>query len=499
MPFKIGTKLVIAVVFFAIMGIGITAGFAFDFYRTAIIEEMIQAGRQLSGAVKGALREDMMHNRTEGMRQIISSVGNQAEVTRVRMFNKAGIIRYSSDAEEENTKVDKRAEACLLCHANDASQPPKATLQHRLFNGDDNVLYLGISDPVYNDRSCWTAPCHAHKSNESVLGFLEVDIPLTQMEKKIQTGRLHTVLFALAAVIAISFITLILVRQLILVPVAKVVDATNRVGGGEWTNPIYGARQDEMGQLIHAFNRMQEKMQVSQRQLIMSGKLASVGKLAAGVAHEINNPLTGILTFAEDLIDESDTDDPRMEDYQVIRRETMRCREIVRNLLDFARPEKPAITSVDIRDVIMKSVKLVERLAQFQNCRINADLQLDLPLVRGDEGQLQQVFLNLIVNASEAMPDGGEIRIASRHEPGDPLIEVIISDEGLGMTSDQKQHIFEPFFSTKGGRTQGLGLSVSWGIIEQHGGSIDVVTAPDAGTTFTVRLPVDRSGMRWKS
>jgi two-component system NtrC family sensor kinase len=494
---RIGIKIVIAVVALAVLVIGITSRFSFSFYREAILDQMLATGKQFSSTIKNSARYDMLANRYDNVKKIIAAVGRQEGVARVRLFAKTGDIFYSSVESEVGQRFNLKDYECGICHGHDKRMPAPMTLQTRIHKGPDGVSYLSILDPVQNEPSCWTAECHYHPKEMRILGVLDVAIPLTQMEQQIREGSLRTLLFALTAIIMVSVITLLIVRRLVLAPVAQLVDATTRVAQGEWTDPIPGGRQDEMGDLIRAFNRMQEKLQVSQRQLVMSGKLASVGKLAAGVAHEINNPLTAVLTFADDLLDDAAPDDPRREDYEIIKRETMRCRGIVRNLLDFARQDKPHVSAVDINEVLTRTLVLVERLAQFQNAVIRTDLQPSLPLVRGDAGQLQQVYLNLLVNAAEAMPQGGEIYIETSHGKGDPLITTIVRDTGAGMSDEQRSRIFEPFFSTKEGRTQGLGLSVTWGILEQHGGSIDVTSNPEEGTTFIVRLPVDvqrRSG-----
>ena len=226
-----------------------------------------------------------------------------------------------------------------------------------------------------------------------------------------------------------------------------------------------------------------------QRELVNADKLAAIGKLAAGIAHEINNPLTGVLAFAEDLIEDSEEGDPRVDDYRVIVRETLRCREIVRNLLDFARQTKPHVREVQINEVVERSLRLVERLPSFRDLAIRRELAPELPPIFGDPQQLQQVVLNLLVNASEALEGrGGKIGIATGLAAGEAAVRIEVTDDGPGLPDDAKDRIFEPFFSTKS-TTHGLGLAVSWGIVERHGGRIDVGNRPEGGARFTVVLP----------
>jgi two-component system NtrC family sensor kinase len=225
-----------------------------------------------------------------------------------------------------------------------------------------------------------------------------------------------------------------------------------------------------------------------QKQLLQSAKLAAVGKLAAGVAHEINNPLTGVLAYAEDLRDDTEPDDARRADYEVIIRETLRCRAIVRNLLDFSRQQDPVFQTVDLNDVVARSLALVEKLPRFRDIGLTKQLA-DEPLpVTADARQLQQVLLNLIINANDAMDGHGANTIASGRQDSADACWMSVLDTGPGVPEPLRERIFEPFYSTKA--TSGLGLAVSWGIVERHGGHIDVESNPQGGALFRVVLPV---------
>ncbi|MCU0372434.1 MAG: ATP-binding protein, partial [Ignavibacteria bacterium] len=223
-------------------------------------------------------------------------------------------------------------------------------------------------------------------------------------------------------------------------------------------------------------------------QLFRSEKLASIGKLAAGVAHEINNPLTGILTNASLLLEDLADGDERKEDVQVIVSETIRCREIVKRLLDFARQTKPQKSPTNINNLIDNIVLLVRNQASFRNVNIERYFVDDLPDIMLDRDQIQQVFINFVLNAADAMPNGGNIKILSRIINNGEYIEIQFTDSGIGISEDNKRKIFDPFFTTKESGT-GLGLSISYGIVEQHGGTIYVESEINRGTTFIVLLP----------
>ena len=222
-------------------------------------------------------------------------------------------------------------------------------------------------------------------------------------------------------------------------------------------------------------------------QLIQAEKLGALGKLAAGVAHEINNPLTGILAYAEDMLDDISEDSPHQVDLKVIIRETLRCRDIVRNLLDFARQDAPQLNRLNPADVIEDALSLVERLPQFHNIRIEKEVTANPPDIMGDTHQLSQVLLNLMLNASDAMNGKGTVYLGVEHDRRENKCVISVEDTGPGIPENLIDRIFEPFFSTKG--TNGLGLAVSWGIVERHKGEIEIDMGRTGGAVFRIVLP----------
>jgi len=232
-----------------------------------------------------------------------------------------------------------------------------------------------------------------------------------------------------------------------------------------------------------------EEMKKIHSQLFRSEKLASLGKLAAGVAHEINNPLTGILTNSSLLLEDLAQDDPHREDVEVMVNETVRCREIVKRLLDFAKQSKPQKRTANINSLLETIILLVRNQASFRNITIEKRLCEGLPDVLVDPDQIQQVFVNIILNAAEAMTKGGTLLIQSASGDGGRSIVVSISDTGPGIDETIRERIFDPFYTTKEHGT-GLGLAISYGIVEQHGGKISVESTLGKGSTFVIQLPV---------
>jgi len=246
----------------------------------------------------------------------------------------------------------------------------------------------------------------------------------------------------------------------------------------------------ENGQVIGAIELSRDiTADINARQAMMKqDKLASIGRLSAGVAHEINNPLTTILTSTMLIQEDMAPDDPIQEELETIANETLRCRKIVTSLLDFARQTKPAKKHYNINKIVGECIKLTRKQATFHDLTIVSNLSDDMPTVLMDKDQIQQAVINLILNATDATDSGGTITVSTQFIPQDKIVEIAISDTGKGILGENTDKIFEPFFTTKDSGT-GLGLAITHGIIGQHGGTINVKSNQSQGTTFTIKLP----------
>jgi len=228
-----------------------------------------------------------------------------------------------------------------------------------------------------------------------------------------------------------------------------------------------------------------------QKVMMLQEKLASIGQLSAGVAHEINNPLTTILTTSMLLQEDLDPENPIFDDLKTISREAIRCRKIVASLLDFARQTKPTKQFINLNDVINESIILTRKQAAFHDVSMEENLAENLPLVRVDKDKIKQSLINLIINGIEATEAGGQVVVSSIFLPTKGVVEVFVSDTGEGISEEKIDKIFDPFYTSKENGT-GMGLAITHGIIEQHGGTIDVHSKPDQGTIFRIKLPVDK-------
>jgi two-component system NtrC family sensor kinase len=322
---------------------------------------------------------------------------------------------------------------------------------------------------------------------------------------------------AILGVVLVSAVAVI-VSQRISRPIHAMAVAAQRVAQGEYGQKVHVSSPGEVGYLAESFNRMTSELaradqelrewgenlerKVEQRtaelkaiqaHLLQAEKLAAIGKLAAGVAHEINNPLTGVLTNASLMLEDLPAEDPRREELQTIVDETLRCRKIVRGLLDFARQTKPQRQALSLNQVVEDVLALVRNQATFQDIVVNTRLDPGLPEIAADRDQLRQVVLNVVLNAAEAMSGGGRITVSSRALPGRHAVELQVGDTGPGIPEDVRDKLFEPFFTTKTSGT-GLGLAIAYGIVQRHGGTIEVESQPGKGTTIALVLPVEGQG-----
>jgi two-component system NtrC family sensor kinase len=238
-------------------------------------------------------------------------------------------------------------------------------------------------------------------------------------------------------------------------------------------------------------DRDEELKEYAKRKIMESERLALIGQLSANVAHELNNPLQGIVTYSHLLLEEETCSDEERANIQKIVVQANRCRDIIRGLLDFSRQKKPDKTLCNVNTLLQGCISLVEKQALFHNIRLNTDLQEDLPMVVLDPSQVERVFLNLIINAAEAMDGNGRLDLATRHNRKKKNVEIRVQDTGHGISAENMAKIFDPFFTTKEtGHGVGLGLAISYGIVKEHGGTISVTSELEKGTTFTVSLPL---------
>jgi two-component system NtrC family sensor kinase len=366
-----------------------------------------------------------------------------------------------------------------------------------------------------------------HSKAQSVLGVLDIVYSLDDIDRKMRTSAITMAALSLGFIIIAALCVGFFVHRLVYVPLRDLETGARRLSTGNLEQTIPVRSEDEFGQLAASFNAMTVALRNSQSELREWGhtleqkvakrtqelhiaeaesarteKLASVGLLAAGIAHELNNPLTGVLTFTTLLRKKMPDGSADAEDLDLVIRETKRCATIIRRLLDFAREKAPEKKFTDLNLVIEDTARIIERPASFRDIEIAMDLDPDLPQVWVDADLIKQVIMNMLVNAQHAIEHEGSITVRSRRfpqpkspEPGGPpvpMVEISIIDTGCGIPEKNLKRIFDPFFTSKEvGKGTGLGLSVSHGIVRAHGGVIEVESAVGKGSTFRIYLPLE--------
>ena len=498
------------------------------FLSTEIIGKLSDHVTQLSEVITRSTRYAMLQNQPTYVDRIIRDVANQEKIDRIRVLSKEGRIIHSTYSPEIGDMVDRKAEACTTCHGVDPKmgELPKGR-RTWTFNAPDGRALLASMEVIRNEPSCYTAACHQHSRETSVLGVLDIIYSLDDFDRKLMASSFGIFGVSLAFVVIASLSVGFFVHRLIYVPLRDLESGAHRLAAGNLDQPIPVRSTDEFGKLASSFNVMTDALRNSRAQLqdwahtleekveertkelrkaqaeTMRGeKLASVGLLASGVAHELNNPLTGILTFSHLLRQKMPDKSADAEDLDLVIRETKRCAAIIKRLLDFAREKNPEKKFNDINQVIMDTVRIVERPAHLRDIEINLHLDRNLPQIWIDADQIKQVIMNMVVNAQHAVEEKGSIAISTRRvlhaPPGEetsdpvPMLEVAIVDTGCGIPEKNLRRIFDPFFTSKDvGKGTGLGLSVSHGIVETHGGLIEVQSKVGEGSTFRVLLPLN--------
>jgi two-component system NtrC family sensor kinase len=322
-----------------------------------------------------------------------------------------------------------------------------------------------------------------------VVGSLYVGARESVFRALVYTFYTRGTLIALVCIVLAGVIAVPIAR-VVTRPVADLVEANRRLARGDMTIRVQAHGSGELAMLGRSFNSMAETLHQTQQELLQKEKLASMGQLAAGVAHEINNPLGTILLFADVMHKEAARDDPRRNDLQMIIQETTRCKNIVADLLNFARQQEVLAQETDVQALLEQVIEGVSYQSVFDNVQIVCQFAPGLPTIQADPSQLQQVFINLLNNAAEAMGGDGTVTLTTR--PVDShWVEIEVGDTGCGIPEENLGKLFTPFFTTKSpGKGTGLGLSIVYGIIKMHRGQIDVQSKAGEGTTFTVTLPV---------
>jgi len=484
----------------------------------------LTSAERVSDVIKRSTTYYMLRYDREGLYRTVQTMADEPGMAKVRIFDSHGLIRYSTDANDVNQSVDKSAEACDGCHA---QSPPLSHIDRpdrfRIYRDDRGQRILGIVTPIENQPSCSAAACHAHAASQQILGVLDTNLSLAKADAQLAESSTRTVGYTIAAMLMVACLSWLFIVYVVGKPITALTNGTKRLAAGELGFQIDVQSQDEVGDLARSFNEMSLQLRAANEEIIAWAKtledrvdektrelktahdqvlhvekMASVGKMAAVVAHEINNPLAGILTYAKLIkrwLDQGEMDRNKREEavkcLELIAGESRRCGDIVKNLLIFSRTAPMNVASTDLNAIVERSTRLIYHQLEMNGIELQSNLAADIPLVQCDAAQIEQVLLALIMNAIDAMPRGGNLWLSTRIVPDQDEVQIEVRDDGTGIPPEILPRLFEPFLTTKeSGHGVGLGLAVSRNIVEAHGGQIEVQSEFGKGTTFTVTLPV---------
>ncbi|HEY7676341.1 MAG TPA: ATP-binding protein [Candidatus Methylomirabilis sp.] len=431
-----------------------------------------------------ALADAMAEGKREVVRGMLARIGEYADVAGIRIVDPEGVILQSNRAEE----VGRALAADRSPRAGKAPEPVWNDLERT----------VEVFRPILNGPAC--SGCHP--ADRPTLGFLNVRVAFPAVDSEMAQQWTTMILSGVAGLIAAGGLIWVLFTFVVGRRVDALSQTMSRVEEGDLTARAATADRDELGRLGKSFNAMVAHLADARRQLEdrhageirRAENLASLGKMAAGIAHEINNPIAGMQNCVRTLLKGARDERQRLQYLTMLQEGLGRIGRIVGQLLHFAREARPRPARTEIPPLLRRCLALLEH--ELTTRRIACDLKVDggLPVPLADPHQLEQVFLNVLMNAVEAMPEGGTLTISAgvRRREGSPFVEVRVADTGVGIPAEHLPRIFDPFFTTKEvGRGTGLGLSVSYGIVRSHGGFIEVESAVGKGTAVAVALPVN--------
>ncbi len=528
MPRKLGPKLILS---FTVLIVAISCVSGYFNYRSQkqrLVETMILGADQLSRSITGAAWHAMLDDDRKAAYEIMRVIADKQGVDRIRMFNREGRLMFSTDPREQQPSLSSSSnEVCISCHSKQPTRDkPTEDARVRYATSPAGVKTINMVTPIYNEPSYSNASCHAHSASTKVLGIVDIALRLDPVQRQTRAMMLQAVITtALEVCIGAAFVILF-TRRFVATPIQQLIEGTKAVSAMELDRPIQATRRSqEIDDLVDSFNLMRERLklavaelnemqqtleskveertqqlQTAQRKLIQADRLATLGQLSASVAHEINNPVSGVLNLSmllERLMANGVYPQGREAEFRkylsLISSETARVGRIVSDLLAFSRRSKPQRAPADLNKLVRTTLGLAGHKLKLINAEVVLELQDDLPPVECDASQMQQVILNLVLNGAQAMQSqgGGKLTIRTRLLEDGNNVELCVQDTGEGIAPENLHKIFDPFFTTKAdGKGVGLGLAVLYGIVKAHEGEVEVTSKRNEGTTFTVTLPL---------
>ena len=506
MPRRLGRKLMLSITVIVVIVAAVSGLVNVKTEGQQLLNTMILGADQLSKGITSATWHAMLDDNREAAYEVMRTIAEKQGIARIRMFNSAEQVMFS-------TNPDAGPQIDLSQHV----QISRAPNGHRR---------LEMITRIPNERSCSQAACHAHPAATRTLGVLDLSLDLERVDREVAGMKFRVLLVTGVEITLISLFIIYFTRRFLGRPIEKLIEGTKAVSQMNLDQPIdILDSSEELDELARSFDVMRDRLRTAlgeinqftlnleskveertqqlkaaQKKLVQTDRLASLGQLSASVAHEINNPVSGVLNLAmllQRMLKEDGVPRDRLDEFrkyltQIIN-ETGRVGRIVSDLLAFSRRSKPQRAPADLNRIVRTTLSLVQHKMKLSNVQVESRLAENLPQAACDPSQVQQVVLNLLLNAAEATQCRSERRVEIATEAGPDEVRLIVSDNGEGIPQENLAKIFDPFFTTKSeGKGVGLGLAVSYGIIQAHGGDIEVKSQTGQGAAFVVSLPLEQ-------
>jgi two-component system NtrC family sensor kinase len=515
---RLNTKLMALTLLVTVVGVAV---FAIAEGRMAeqLVESQANAAALFSVTIQHATSRAMLEARRDDAFETMRDVARQEGVEHVRLIAKGAAVAFSTNDEEVGKTFDPRQPPCAACHAEGKPTEHASVLSRTRLFARGGHRSLGLVTPIYNEARCSSAACHAHPTTQRVLGVLDVQLSLADVDERIGAFRRNSLGLTAIGVLLLAGVFVAFGRSEVVRPVAALLAGMRQVARDDLEGEIRVEAKGELAVLTASFNDMLRALRGMERELrdvnsdlerqveertaelkrahtalIQTEKLSSLGRLSASIAHEINNPLAGILTFAKLCIRSLEAGPPDdaaraelVKHLRLVQRETERCTAIVRSLLDFARERPLALRDVSPNAAVDEALQLIAHQVAMQGITLEKRLGAT-PTIVADFGQLRQAIVNVAMNACEAMGRGGKLTVETR-AGADGGVEIDVADTGPGIPEENMKHLFEPFFTTKGEKGTGLGLAVVYGVVQRHRGRVEVHSEAGRGARFTLCFP----------
>lgn len=492
-----------------------------------------QRGDNAAMLVRSALYHSMLENNRDALQNTLDIINKMSGIDEVNLYDNKENLAYSSFSKNSPGHSDPNCIAChpsikdMLPEKDNYSKVIEVNSECEMNQNDNSHRHLLINSPILNEKSCYTSSCHAHPESEKVLGSLVIKVPLAELDKTLQKSSRDFFLLATLATLLLLGVLIIFTGKKIKNPLNALIKASDAVSKGDRNMrlEIKPDQLDDMRMVSVAFNDMLDKLQEAnnelqnwsqqleykvrikteelgqaQNELINIEKIASLGKLSLSVAHEINNPLSGILIYTKliqkQLLNHDISPEKKesvLKHLKMIENETKRCGDIVKGLLDFSRKDQNNFEDKHLHEVLRETADLMNHSFKIAKCGFYTDFSATNDMVYCSPNQIKQACIAVLVNASEAVAENGEVLFKTCNPDADHITVEII-DNGLGIAQDDIPQIFEPFFSTKHNtRGTGLGLAIVHGIVQSHDGKIDVRSEVGKGTTILITFPIKKN------